>query len=636
MRVLFLLLFFAVLAMSGSTFCRFSRHETTELIRIEQQGKIGYIDPDGKLVVPAVYENGSDFSEGVAAVREGGYYGYLDVTGRFVILPEFDWAEPFSEGLAAVNKDGHFFYIDRSGKAAFRCPYSAVSSFQHHIAMVQTAGKHWGLIDHHGHLVLDTLYDVLRDFDEGLAFADRQVENGPPLEGVVDTAGHFVIPMGKYASVGYPKHGYCLVSDTAGNQIVVDRTGWEVLRRLETTNTWIDRDGFSEGIAPIELYKDWEPERPGVSYTSEKAYKGYIDVNQHLLLNDTLVEEALPFSCGRAFIKLRGSRYRLIDRQMHRIGADEYFQANSYGFVRYRAIVTLNGKQAVIDTTGHVVFRSPDDGDHSLSFLLDHYIVDQIVSGDTTRYGIRTVTGRLIYPPKLQEYDHAGFREGLLKVVLGDRLAVLDTAGRLVWRDDSPTRSTLPPLHIDYMLRGYFYAYSAPDARGRFDPSGGWAVSHNIPRKIDRHFEGNLLQLVIDTSLIDTFSGAYRGYRVCLANSTKDTCRFDAEDSRLYLLTEVQGPDGIWKAIDYLPNSWCGNSYHTINLEPGAYWMFTMPQFDGAIPVNLRLRLERTRARDKEKRVILYSNVIRSRVNPAQFWNKRPYTPHGLMDPYNE
>jgi hypothetical protein len=28
--------------------------------------------------------------------------------------------------------------------------------------------------------------------------------------------------------------------------------------------------------------------------------------------------------------------------------------------------------------------------------------------------------------------------------------------------------------------------------------------------------------------------------------------------------------------------------------------------------------------------------VIRARVNPAQFWNKRPYTPQGLMDPYNE
>jgi hypothetical protein len=123
---------------------------------------------------------------------------------------------------------------------------------------------------------------------------------------------------------------------------------------------------------------------------------------------------------------------------------------------------------------------------------------------------------------------------------------------------------------------------------------------------------------------------------VYLANTSKDTCRFDAEDSRLYLSTEVRGRDGVWRDIDYLPNSWCGNSYHTIDLEPGAYWRFTMPAFDGAIPVSLRLRLERTLPRKHEKPVFLYSNVIHSRVNPAQFWNKRPYTPRGLMDPYNE
>ncbi len=327
MRKQLLLLFFAGLAVPGGSFCRFSRHSTSDLIRIEQQGKIGYIDRDGKLAIPAVYDNGSDFSEGLAAVREGGYYGYIDLSGRFVILPQFDFAEPFSEGLAAVHADARFFYIDRSGRVAFRCPYITLSSFQHGVAMVGTVGRHWGLINHSGRLILDTIYNVLRDFDEGLAFVDRYVKDGPTLEGIVDTSGHFVVPMGKYASVGYPKHGYCVASDTIGDQIVVDRTGREVLRRPEKHNTRFDQDGFSEGIAPVELYKDWESERPGVSYTSEKAYVGYIDMDQHLLLNDTLVEIALPFFRGRAFIKLRGGRYRLIDDECTALGRTNIFRS---------------------------------------------------------------------------------------------------------------------------------------------------------------------------------------------------------------------------------------------------------------------------------------------------------------------
>jgi WG containing repeat len=636
MRTLLLLLFFAGLTVSGGSFCRM-RQPATDLIRIQQQGKTGYIDPAGTLVVPAVYDNGSDFSEGLAAVREGGYYGYIDATGRFVILPKFDWAEPFSEGLAAVHADGHFFYIDRHGAPAFRCPYTTLSAFQHGVAIVQAAGRHRGLIDRRGRLVLDTLYDVLRDFDEGLAFVDQDVKGGSSREGVVDTFGHFIIPIGKYATVGYPKHGYCLVRDTTDDQILIDRMGEEVLRRPETSNSGIDPDGFSEGVAPVERYKYWEPEKPGVSYTSEKAYKGYIDLQGHMLLNDTLVSDATPFLHGRAFIRTAKGGWRLIDRQMHRVGTDEYFQLGSSGFVQSQAIVTLNGNQVVIDTTGRVIFRPAEAGNHQLSFLGDRYLVDEVVAGDTTHIGIRTLTGRLLYPPQLEAFDEAGFCHGLLKVVLAGRLAVLDTTGRLVWRDSSPPPTKLPPLHIDYMLRGYFYAYSAPDPSGNNVPGGGWAVSHNIPKKIDNPFlASDSLQLLIDTSVIDTFSGAYSGYRVYLANSTHDTCRFDAEDSRLYLTTQAKGFDGSWKDIDYLPGSWCGNSYHRIDLEPGAYWMFTMPKFDGAIAVSLRLRLERARPRKNEKPVILYSNVIRGRVNPAQFWNKRPYTPQGLMDPYNE
>jgi len=80
----------------------------------------------------------------------------------------------------------------------------------------------------------------------------------------------------------------------------------------------------------------------------------------------------------------------------------------------------------------------------------------------------------------------------------------------------------------------------------------------------------------------------------------------------------------------------CGNSYHSVDLEPGAYWLFRVSQFDGAIPVNIRLRLEGPRAWGKEKPTMLYGNVIRGKVNPAQYWNKRPYTTRGLKDPYNE
>jgi hypothetical protein len=47
---------------------------------------------------------------------EQGKYGYIDATGRVVIKPQFDGALPFTEGLAAVSIGKKWGFIDSSGK----------------------------------------------------------------------------------------------------------------------------------------------------------------------------------------------------------------------------------------------------------------------------------------------------------------------------------------------------------------------------------------------------------------------------------------------------------------------------------------------------------------------------------------
>src|ERR1700754_5160623 len=76
--------------------------QVTPLFRISENNKIGYIDKEGKVILPAIYLNGGEFSEGLAPVRQKGRYGFIDGTGRFVISQKFDWAEPFVNGLAMV------------------------------------------------------------------------------------------------------------------------------------------------------------------------------------------------------------------------------------------------------------------------------------------------------------------------------------------------------------------------------------------------------------------------------------------------------------------------------------------------------------------------------------------------------
>jgi len=84
--------------------------------------KYGYIHKSGVLVVPARFEGGGIFSEGLAAVQLKGKCGYIDKAGHLVIPAIFDVAHPFSGGLAEVAIGEQWGYIDKSGTYVWKAP----------------------------------------------------------------------------------------------------------------------------------------------------------------------------------------------------------------------------------------------------------------------------------------------------------------------------------------------------------------------------------------------------------------------------------------------------------------------------------------------------------------------------------
>ena len=72
----------------------------TELYPVRVNGKEGYIDATGRIVIKPQFQSVEYFSEGLAHVCIGNKSGFIDKTGRFVINPQFDNARGFSEGLA--------------------------------------------------------------------------------------------------------------------------------------------------------------------------------------------------------------------------------------------------------------------------------------------------------------------------------------------------------------------------------------------------------------------------------------------------------------------------------------------------------------------------------------------------------
>ena len=75
-----------------------------KLIPVDVDGKWGYVDGTGKMIIEPQYNFCDLFVDGIAEViSSSGKMGYIDETGKFIIKPGFKYATRFSEGLAFVT-----------------------------------------------------------------------------------------------------------------------------------------------------------------------------------------------------------------------------------------------------------------------------------------------------------------------------------------------------------------------------------------------------------------------------------------------------------------------------------------------------------------------------------------------------
>jgi len=81
------------------------------LAAVMSNGKWGYADGKGRMVIPAKFDEAGGFSELFAAVMLNGKFGYIDKDGMMVIPPKYLSAKPFYGGLALVYYETMHYYI---------------------------------------------------------------------------------------------------------------------------------------------------------------------------------------------------------------------------------------------------------------------------------------------------------------------------------------------------------------------------------------------------------------------------------------------------------------------------------------------------------------------------------------------
>jgi hypothetical protein len=131
------------------------------LAAFELNGKRGFINEEGNVVIEPAFEYALDFDEnGLAFAKINGKWGLIDKAGKFVVEAKFDDDRfvdyVFSNDLAAMKSGDKWGYIDASGEFAIEPQFFAADSFDKNVGLAYVKIDAWkkrGFIDKKGNIV---------------------------------------------------------------------------------------------------------------------------------------------------------------------------------------------------------------------------------------------------------------------------------------------------------------------------------------------------------------------------------------------------------------------------------------------------------------------------------------------------
>ncbi len=152
-----------------------------------ENGKTGFRDLDGNIVIKAIYESAEMFSEGFSAIQVGKKWGLIDESGKYIIEPKFEYLGSVHSGLASYRANDKYGFVDITGQEKIKPQFDWVDEFSEGFCVVRNdKGKH-GYIDTTGKIIIDFQFQYANKFENGQA--KFELNN---LWGAIDKTGKIV------------------------------------------------------------------------------------------------------------------------------------------------------------------------------------------------------------------------------------------------------------------------------------------------------------------------------------------------------------------------------------------------------------------------------------------------------------
>ncbi len=280
------------------------------LASVEYNGKTGFINTDGKEVIPYIYDSASLFWNGYATVSKGGKALIIDKSGKEISLGNYDDISYVTKNLfSASTYDGGIqttlLDIDRNIIVAPGKYSSFYYARENRIYTIKFEGEHFeddtfGLITEKGEELMPCTYNYMSIYSDGLIAVGNK-EGNKIKYGYADKNGKFIIePQFYYQGepepfLGHFRNGKAVAMDKDNNVFVIDKTG----KKLEgvTPESLNKLDDFD-----LNYLERWQDKKSG-----KYGYK----TKKHGIIIPAIFDEASYFVDDIASIKM-GNKWGIL------------------------------------------------------------------------------------------------------------------------------------------------------------------------------------------------------------------------------------------------------------------------------------------------------------------------------------
>lgn len=385
------------------------------------------------------------FYEGLAQFKnEEGKWGFLDTAGHVVVAPQFQMTRPFSSGMAmVVDSLDRCAFINSKGELKFtthlvKKQQRLLGDF-HEGRCWFMRDKKWGCFDPSGNEVIPPKFFYLpeakqkkkrkgnpfpMDFSTGVAAVKVVTGDGKKWAAVIDTMGEFVVSPGNYMEISaFNNLGLAsFQKNRNGLRGLMDRNGNEL-----TTTQFSEIGEFVNGFAKVKSqhgqwgllsrtgklvlpmkHEDVDVFSEGRVAVKEQSYGGWSfkDTLNRTVIKGTFEQKPPPFSGGYTFVKKRGKDNQFIINKKGEIaevrgGKPIFFSEGILG-MSYSPLGEKTGKFYYADALGNNLFGSLFQ--EITPFQLGVARVRRVPEGRRQKepFGAINQRGVMIVPPKFR------------------------------------------------------------------------------------------------------------------------------------------------------------------------------------------------------------------------------------------